>query len=406
MARLTVASYCTTFLKPEMLHIYRQVTSLRRAHTFVMTKKVEHPRRFHFDDIERIPRPHRNLLRHGWMKFVERRPPLIYRGEYQMLISILGRRGADMMHIYFGHTGVHLLPFIQAWNRPCLVSFHGADVAIKQNVDNYPGKLRLLFDSVPVVLARSRSLADRLIGFGCPPEKIRINRTGIPLHEFSFVRREFPADGRWQILQACRLIDKKGVASAIRAFAVFAKKFPNAEFIIAGKGPLQPELQALALQLGVAAKVHFCGFLSQSDLRELYALSHIFIHPSETQPDQDQEGVPNSVLEAMATGLPVIATRHGGIPEAVTENLNGFLSDERDTESLGRSMVALANSPELYARFGAAARQAVAENFDQEITIRELERVYEEVCDTRMAREPRSGEVALPGRLIESAVAK
>src|SRR5213075_3010784 len=223
------------------------------------------------------------LLRHGWMKFVERRPPLIYRGEYQMLVSILGRRGADMMHIYFGHTGVHLLPFVREWNRPCLVSFHGADVAIKQEVANYVGKLRLLFDSVALVLARSQSLADRLIRFGCPPEKIRLNRTGIPLNEFSMIRREFPADGRWQILQACRLIDKKGVGSAIRAFAVCFKEFPNSEFVIAGKGPLQPHLQALALHLSVARKVHVCGFLSQPDLRELYAQSHRFIHPSETQ---------------------------------------------------------------------------------------------------------------------------
>ncbi|HEX5316712.1 MAG TPA: glycosyltransferase, partial [Candidatus Kapabacteria bacterium] len=284
MARLTVASYCTTFLKPEMLHIYRQVTSLRRTHTFVMTKRIEHPRRFPFDDIELIPRPHRNLLRHGWMKFVERRPPLIYRGEYQMLVSILALRGADMMHIYFGHTGVHLLPFIREWNKPCLVSFHGADVAIKQNVENYVKKLRVLFDSVAVVLARSQSLADRLIKFGCPPEKIRINRTGIPLHQFSPVPREFPTDGHWQILQACRLIDKKGVGSAIRAFAIFAREFPKAEFIIAGKGPLQPELQGLAQKLGVARKVHFCGFLSQSDLRDLYGRAHIFIHPSETPP--------------------------------------------------------------------------------------------------------------------------
>src|SRR5437870_6732031 len=142
MAKLTVASYCTTFLKPEMLHIYRQVTSLRRAQTFVMTKKIEHPRRFAFDDIERIPRPHRNLLRHGWMKFVERRPPLIYRGEHQMLISILGRRHADMMHIYFGHSGVHLLPFIREWNKPCVVSFHGFNLGKNQKIDDYPWKLR------------------------------------------------------------------------------------------------------------------------------------------------------------------------------------------------------------------------------------------------------------------------
>src|SRR2546430_15373022 len=101
MGQLKVASYCTTFLKPEMLHIYRQITSLRRAQTFVMTKKVEHPRRFPFDDIERIPRPHRNLLRHGWMKFVERRPALIYRGEYWMLVSIPGRPRADIKHSFF-----------------------------------------------------------------------------------------------------------------------------------------------------------------------------------------------------------------------------------------------------------------------------------------------------------------
>src|SRR5205814_7726247 len=104
MAKLTVASYCSTFLKPEMLHVYRQSTSLHRTRTYVMTKRVEHPRRFPFPDIEVIPRPHRNLFRHGWMKLVQRQPPLIYRGEYQRLISVLARRGADMMHIYFGHT--------------------------------------------------------------------------------------------------------------------------------------------------------------------------------------------------------------------------------------------------------------------------------------------------------------
>src|SRR5205823_7492486 len=100
--------------------------------------------------------------------------------------------------------------------------------------------------------------------------------------------------------------------------------------------------------------------------------------------------------------LPKNATRHGGIPEAVTENLNGFLSDERDVKSLGRSMVALANSPELYARFSAAARLAVAENFDQEITNRELERIYEEVCDSGVALVSKRGEVGLAPRLVES----
>ena len=93
MSKLVVASYCTTFLKSEMLHIYRQVTGLRDVQTFVMTKKVQNEERFPFADIELIPAPRPNLFRHGWLKFVERQPPIVYRGEYQLLANLLERRG-------------------------------------------------------------------------------------------------------------------------------------------------------------------------------------------------------------------------------------------------------------------------------------------------------------------------
>jgi colanic acid/amylovoran biosynthesis glycosyltransferase len=403
MGKLIVASYCSTFLKPEMMHLYRQVTSLRRTQTFIMTKRVQHSKRFPFDDIEKIPRPHRNLLRHGWMKFIQREPALIYRGEYQRLVEILARRRADMMHIYFGHAGVHLLPFVRAWDKPCVVSFHGMDVAQNPQVSNYAAKLRQLFRAVPIVLARSQSLAQRLRSFGCPAEKIRLNRTGIPLADFSFRERPFPADGSWRVLQACRLIDKKGVASAIGAFAIFARKFPNAEFLIAGKGPLQEDLEALAVQLGVANKIRFVGFLGQRALREFYARGHIFIHPSETPPDENQEGVPNSILEAMATGLPVVATRHGGIPEAVTHEVNGLLSEERDIETLGQYMISLASSADDYRRMSEMARSAVAQQFDQELTVRALEDAYEEVCARPLEQERTKRVSVLPAPVAESA---
>ena len=90
-------------------------------------------------------------------------------------------------------------------------------------------------------------------------------------------------------MQACRLIEKKGVATSLRAFAVFKKDHPNAEFIIAGKGPLQPELQMLAAGLGISRDVHFVGFVSTEKLNELYASAHLFVHPSETPPDENQE---------------------------------------------------------------------------------------------------------------------
>src|SRR5450432_1610027 len=348
MPELVVASYCTTFLKSEMLHIYRQVTGLREVQTFVMTKKMQNTDRFPFDDIELIPKPTVNPVRHGWLKFIERRPPIVYRGEYQMLSNLLERRGADLMHIYFGHTGVHLLPFIERWNKPCVVSFHGADVAKKTDIRDYSLKLKMLFDAVPLVLARSQSLAERLVSLGCAPAQLRINRTGLPLQDFPYVRRETPVDGRWRLLQACRLIPKKGVATTLCAFAIFQKQFPKAELVIAGKGPLQGHLQELSEELGIAAKVHFRGFLSQADLLELYAQSHLFLHPSETPPDENQEGIPNSILEAMSTGLPVAATRHGGIPEAVQHGRSGLLVEERDFEALANAMKEITRSPQTF----------------------------------------------------------
>ncbi len=406
MPERVVASYCTTFLKREMLHIYRQVSSLRSYRTFVMTKALQNSELFPLDDVELIPKPRRNPIRHGWMKYIERRPPIVYRGEYQMLSSLLDRRGADLMHIYFGHTGVHLLPFIERWNKPCVVSFHGADVANKADIRDYSTKLQELFRAVPLVLARCQSLADRLVDLGCPPQRIRISRTGIPLQSFPYVRREAPANGKWRLLQACRLIPKKGVATTLCAFAIFRKEFPNAELIIAGKGPLQAHLEALAEELGVASRVRFCGFLSQDELRELYASSHLFVHPSETPPDQNQEGIPNSVLEAMATGLAILGTRHGGIPEAVEHGRHGLLVEERDFEALANAMKGVARSPNAFREMGLLGSEFVHAHFEQSAQIRQLESYYDEAVAYAGARVRAADETVAVEQLPEHVAAK
>jgi len=223
---------------------------------------------------------------------------------------------------------------------------------------------------------------------GCPPEKLRINRTGIPLSEFPFVDREPPRDGKWRVVQACRLIPKKGIATSLRAFAIFKKDNPGAEFFIAGKGPLQPELEMLAGGLGILRDVHFVGFLPQPKLLDLYGSSHLFLHPSEISPNQDQEGVPNSVLEAMATGLPVVATRHGGIPEAVDHGRTGFLVAEEDHVGLANAMQLVTSSPALLKRMGEDAHATVVKRFEQDAQIDQLESFYEEAIAMNGAAEP------------------
>lgn len=380
MPKPIVASYCTTFLKPEMRHIYRQVTGLRRWETFVMTRERLCEDRFPFpgEQIELIPRARKNFIKRFWLKYVARKPPVYYRGELQVLIKLLRRRPADLMHAYFGHTGVHLLPFIEEWERPTVVSFHGMDIQPRPEQEGYDEQMRSLLKTVPLVLARSHSLFAALEAWGCPKEKLRLNRTGIPLEEFPFVQRPLPADGAWRFVQACRLIAKKGLRTALRAFARFRADHAKAKFIIAGEGPLRPQLEDLAGELGVREAVEFRGFLATPDLAQLFAEAHVFLHPSEVTADQNQEGVPNSMLEAMATGLPVVATHHGGIPEAVTHERHGLLVPEHDEAALHAALVRITSDAELCYVWGQAAARQVREEFGLPKAVERLETIYDE----------------------------
>ena len=364
-----------------MLHIYRQISGLREFDTFVICKDRLNAERFPMADVEQKPRARGNFLRRFWLKHVRHEPPIVYRGEYGVMESILRRRHADLMHVYFGHTGVHLLPFIQRWPKPTVVSFHGMDVQPRDDQPGYADRLAELLRTVPLALARSRSLMDRLVALGCPPENVRLNRTGIPLDRFPQVSRDVPKNGAWRLVQACRLIEKKGLPVTLEAFAGFAAQYPLARLTIAGEGPMASQLSAMAERLGIAGNVDFRGFLGEGDLCRLYQESHFFLHPSQMTADHNQEGIPNAMLEAMATGLPVLATHHGGIPEAVEHGVTGILVAERDADGLRRELLALAADGDRYRAMGQAAAASVRAEFEQSAAITRLEAVYLEAIE-------------------------
>jgi len=378
MIRPIVASYCTTFLKPEMLHIYRQVSGLRRYDTFVITRELMCADRFPLGDIEVLPSPVQPIPRRLYLKFIKRAGALHYRGEAEQLTGLFARRHAGLMHVYFGHTGVHLRSFLREWERPSVVSFHGADIMLREHRPEYAAHMAELFGIVPLVLARSRSLAERLESAGCPPDKIRLNRTGIPLDDYPFIGREFPQDGAWRLLQASRLIRKKGLHTTLLAFKMFRARFPKATLTIAGEGPMRKELELAVETMGLAGAVTLPGFLREPELKKLYAGAHAFLHPSETTDKQDQEGVPNSMLEAMASGLPVAATFHGGIPEAVSDGISGFLVPEKSPDALADALIRMASDPGMMGEMGRRASRTVREEFEQSRTVGKLEEIYDE----------------------------
>jgi glycosyltransferase involved in cell wall biosynthesis len=359
-----------------MLHIYRQITGLERVRPIVITQKREHSSRFPFEPVYTVGKPATHIFRRFWFRQMLQQPWQISRMELDGLRNILDKSAAQLLHIYFGHIAVHLMPLIAVWPRPTVVSFHGADVLVELNKPAFREATRRMLTNVRAIFVRSESLRRSLLDLTDDANKISVVRTGIPLHEFPFRPRKLPVDGEWQLAQAGRLIEKKGVATSLRAFGEFVRVYPKARLVIAGEGPLLDDLQRLADELHIKDKVTFPGFLNQDQLRDLYYQSHMFLHPSRIGRDGNQEGVPNSMLEAMATGAPVFATSHGGIPEAIDHRQSGILVGEDDHAALARELIEAANEPERLLRLGQAGAEAVSQKFEQRVQIRNLENHY------------------------------
>ncbi|HXM02909.1 MAG TPA: glycosyltransferase [Chthoniobacterales bacterium] len=366
-------------MKPEMWHVYRQVVGPKRAKIHAFAFKRENSGQFPYSNIHLLGRSKLRWARRIWQKQILRSPQLALPSECTALLKLVRANHIRLLHIYFGNNGVFWLPLFRQRAIPIIVSFHGADVAVGFNTPPGQRRLQQVFEAADLLLARSHSIRQSMIAAGCNANKIRIQRTGIPGSDFQYRARSFPEGGRFRFLQACRLIEKKGVEVTLKAYAKFSQRWPNSRLVIAGDGPLRTSLEQLAEQLDVGSRIEFTGFLTKEQLLKVYHESHVFVHPSETTPAGDNEGIPNSLLEAMATGLCSIATRHGGIPEAIEHLQNGILVEEHDFEGVYSWMNRLAEDWQLAVELGQRAAETISQEFDSETQIQKLESVYLEL---------------------------
>ncbi|MBV9491261.1 MAG: glycosyltransferase [Verrucomicrobia bacterium] len=359
-----------------MLHVYRQITGLERTEPVVFAFKREHADRYPFDRCQLLPRSSFRWWGRIWQKQILRGTQTAFPSEVALFRRQLRAYGCRLLHIYFGNNAVFWAPLIRQLELPVVTSFHGADAQVDMGSPTTRRLLREVFAGVRLVLARSESLANAVERLGCPAAKLRIQRTGIPLELYPFRPRQTPEDGRWHVLQACRLVEKKGLETSLQAFATFRAQWPRASLTVAGDGELRPRLAGLAKQLGLDPSIRFTGFLPPDQLRQVYYDAHLFLHPSETGKDGNQEGVPNSLLEAMATGLPVVTTRHGGIPEAVEPGVTGVMVDERSPAQVAAALLALTRDEAARSALGVMASQAIRQKFDLKIQVAHLEHAY------------------------------
>lgn len=287
--------------------------------------------------------------------------------EIRYLTRFHQKRRYDVIHAFFGLNGKIA---VQARNLgilkgPIAVSFHGFDLSsiIKGNPNIY----NRLFRDAELFLPVCEYYKERLIDLGCPEENTKVHPSAIDVEQFIPAEKNNSAS-KVKIISIGRLVEKKGFKYSIEALAEYIKENPSKEitYRIIGAGPLHDELHSLIDQLQISKYVDIWDSVDQAKIVTEIQGSDILICPSVVAENGDEDTVPNVLKEAMACRLPVIATWHGGIPELVQHEENGFLVEEKDVQALKEKIDVLANSPELRDKLGKNGREYVKNNYEIE----------------------------------------
>ena len=300
---------------------------------------------------------------------------------FQAFLRELGARfNPQVIHAHFGHVGAEWINWSEMTGLPFIASFYGKDASTYLSLPGWKDKFARLFQKASAITVLCQDMKRRLIEAGCPPEKIRIIHLGVNLKEHQFRRRILHPTESVKFLCVGRLVEKKGFDDAIRAFAQ-ARKEMKCQLRIVGEGPMEEQLRKLTEELSVAKDVFFLGAQPVSYVRDEMMVNHILLAPSKIGSDGDMEGTPTVLIEAQACGLPVIATRHAGIPEVVEDGVTGVLVSEGDWKTLSEKMRSLIRQPETWSRMGNAGRKKVEAEFNIITETEKLERLYHQVAN-------------------------
>lgn len=284
----------------------------------------------------------------------------------------------DIVFCQFGNLGKKIFTMKQLarWlkTRKVVVCFRGSDITtyVKDNPNIY----KKLFRKSDLFLPVCDYFKTRLTALGCNPDKIVVHHSAIDCSQFFFKARHLPTDGTIHLISVCRLVKKKGIDYAIKAIARVAQRYPHIHFTIVGDGPEKNYLQSLIDKLNLHDVVSLRGWQTQKVVVDLLSRSHIFLLPSLTSSDGNEEGIPNAIKEAMAMGLISIATWHAGTPELIDDGISGFLVPEKNIYKLKKAIEYVIEHPEIWESVGLAGRKKVEDEFETKQSIEKLEKIF------------------------------
>lgn len=272
---------------------------------------------------------------------------------------------------HFGPTGVvasHLRS-LGLIDGPLYTVFHGFDLSQQGVLARHADDYRRLFHSGDVMLPISDRWGVKLESLGCSPEKIRVHRMGVDLESFLFRLpldpRESSTDRVLRVVCVARLVEKKGVIYLCEAVARLARRHVPVELEVIGDGPLQGALERFVSASGLDGRIRISGRRDKAYIQAALRGADVFALPSVTAADGDQEGIPVSLMEAMASGVPCLSTLHSGIPELIEDGRSGWLVPERDAVALADTLMRIQRGDFDLAAIARRARDTVDARFNQ-----------------------------------------
>lgn len=352
----------TTYLDDIPKNIFMRflkVTSLTLSHNVLFRPRV-------WQQIARIPKSRR------------KRSPCWNMARLLKLVSVLaGRKPYDVIHCQFGTLGppVLFLKQIGALSGKLVTSFRGHDATQYAKVNS--GMYDELFSEGDLFLPVSEDIKRRLVKMGCNENRIEVLHSGIDCSKFEFYGRRRGADEPTRIISIARLVEMKGIAYAIEAIAKIIKTGRPLTYTVIGDGELREKLTQLIHDLGVSNEIKLLGWMNHEAVNRLLQQAHILVAPSITATRGETEGIPNAAKEAMAMGLPVVSTLHGGNAELIEDSVSGFLVAERDADALAERLAYLCDHPERWPGMGQAGRAHIEAEFDIETLNNQLADLYQ-----------------------------
>lgn len=325
----------------------------------------------HFRDLRRTHARSLNFLRQG--------PRAASLRLFFETAAFAGRPRFDVIHCHFGPNGLRGLALrdIGALKGKLITSFYGYDVSEFPRRRSNP--YAQLFGRGDLFLAISENMRSKLIDLGCDSKRILVHPLGVK-------PELFPAGSRAvlgspvRITTIGRMVPKKGIEYGLQAVAALVREEPNVQYLIVGDGPLRPRIEQIIKDLALERVVHLAGWKSRPEIVSTLGETDILLAPSVTADSGDEEGTPVVIMEALASGVPVISTLHAGIPEVVQDGGSGYLVPERDVAQIASVLTRLVLSPEMRTRMGAQGKSHIVQRNDIGRLNDRLLRIYREIC--------------------------